>query len=231
MLNDLKNKIDFFIRNKTKFSRKNFIETNKSNLELNKLENLYTFDILSKTIQKNTKKEAHILDIGCKNWFYAKGEYDFFSSFCENIFLDGIEIDPYRLYSNFYSRYEVAKYHTKNLKNTKYIPGNLLNINFKYDYIIWFLPFVTINPHKYWGLPENLFMPEKLLKHAYSLLKPEGKMLIVNQGLKEAQIQKELFEKLNITYESKGLIESKFLKYENDRFAYLCLSSALSFSG
>ena len=82
MLNEIKNSIDFFIRNSTKFSRKNFVEKNSELVERNRQENLYTTDILNKYFRKIEAQELNILDIGCKNWFYAKGEYDFFQSFC-----------------------------------------------------------------------------------------------------------------------------------------------------
>ena len=221
MLKDLKNRFDFFIRNKTKFSRKNFVEKNEKLLFHNYLENLYTYDILEQCLNKQPSDCTKILDIGSKNWFYAKGEYHFFKSFVQNPCLDGVEIDAFRLYSNLYSRYETAKFYTKNLKNTNYIAGDLLSINDTYDYIIWFLPFVTIEPLKYWGLPEKYFMPEKLLYHAFSLLKNGGQMLIVNQGEKEAAVQKQLFEKLNIKYTEKGIVKSCFLEYKNDRYAFV----------
>lgn len=221
MFDDIKNAIDFFIRNNTKFSRKNFVEKNEQNLLRNYLENLYTFDVLSKFFQSNNIPEISVLDIGCKNFFYAQGEHQFFKTFANEVYLDGVELDAYRLYNNLYSRYEVAKFYIKNNNNIKYIPGNLLNLKKQYDYIIWFLPFVKIEPLQYWGLPNKYFMPEKLLAHAYSLLKPNGQMLIVNQGAEEARIQKHLFEKLNIKYTEKGIVKSDFLEYKNDRYAFL----------
>ncbi len=221
MFDDIKNAIDFFIRSNTKFSRKNFVEKNEQNLLRNYLENLYTFDVLSSFFQADNKSEISVLDIGCKNFFYAQGEHQFFKTFANEVYLDGVELDAYRLYSNLYSRYEVAKFYIKNNNNIKYIPDNLLNLKKQYDYIIWFLPFVKIEPLKYWGLPNKYFMPEKLLAHAYSLLKPNGQMLIVNQGVEEALIQKHLFEKLNIKYTEKGIVKSDFLEYKNDRYAFL----------
>jgi len=221
MLQDFKNTIDFFIRNKTKFSRKNFIEKNPELIKRNEKENLYTKDILNQFFKKQEKKNLKILDIGSKNWFYAKGEYDFFNDFCKNFELHGVEIDAYRLYSNFYNRLEVAKFHTKNLKNTKYFPDNLLNIKENYDYIIWFLPFISIKPHVLWGLPKKIFKPEKMFLHAYQLLNKNGQMLIINQGEKEAEIQKELLKKLNIPYQYLGEIKSNFFEYQNKRFGYL----------
>lgn len=221
MFDEIRNNIDFFIRNKTRFSRKNFIETDEDLLSRNIQENLYTTDVLNQVFEKKTSEKTKILDIGSKNWFYAKGEYEFFNSFCKNFEIDGIELDAYRLYSNFFSRYEVAQYHIKELKNTNYIAGNLLDLNKNYDYIIWLLPFITKAPLKAWGLPKRFFCPTKLLKHAYNLLNRNGQMLIVNQGEEEAQIQKSLLEKLNIPHKELGKISSEYFEYKNERYAYL----------
>ncbi len=221
MIENLKNSLDFFLRERLKLSRKNFVEKNEKNLMRNYLENLYTFDILSTSFSTEKKHFARVLDIGSKNWFYAKGEHQFFESFCEDFELDGVEIDAHRLYTNLYSRYETSKFYTKNLPKTTYHCTDLLSINKKYDFIIWFLPFVTMAPLRYWGLPERLFMPKKLLSHAFSLLNEGGEMLIINQGEHEANAQKELFEQLEIKYEEKGIVKSDFLEYKNDRYAFL----------
>lgn len=217
MFDDLRNCFDFYLRNKIRISRKNFVEKNSKLIERNKLENFYTMDILDQAFTKRGEN-LRVLDIGCKNWFYAKGEYDFFKSFCNNFQLDGVELDAFRLYSNFYNRYEVAKFYTKGLENTNYIAGNLLDLSEKYDYIIWFLPFVVYEPHKYWGLPKKYFYPEKLLKHANSLLNENGQMLIVNQGEKEYEIQKHLLNKIGISYKELGEVKSKHFEYQNKRF-------------
>lgn len=221
MFENLKNSIDFFIRNCTKFSRKNFVETKQAEIERNSAQNKYTKEILERYFLKSQKQNLQVLDIGSKNWFYAKGEYDFFSSFSSDFSLDGVEFDAYRLYSNFYSRYEVAKYYIKDLKNTNYIADNLLNLDKKYDYITWFLPFVTYEPHKYWGLPKKHFYPEKLLSHAISLLNDGGQMIIINQGEKEKQIQKEMLEKTDVDFEFLGEIKNEYYAFENKRFGFL----------
>ena len=221
MFEDLKNQIDFFIRNKTRFSRRNFVEKDPQILERNRLENLYIKDLLENSFHKKTQNSLKVLDIGCKNWFYAKGEYNFFNKFCPEIQMDGIEIDAYRLYSNFYSRYEVAKYYISGLKGVKYIAGNLLDLNQKYNYITWFLPFVIEDPHIYWGLPKKYFTPEKMLLHAYSLLEKDGQMLIINQGEEEFELQKELLNKLNIPYKTLGEIFNKYSLYKHKRFGII----------
>ena len=221
MFDDLKNSFDFYIRNKFHFSRKDFVEKNQLLIERNEKENLYIKDVLEKSFKKQNVDVVRVLDIGSKNWFYAKGEYAFFADFAKEIFLDGVEIDAYRLYSNFYNRYEVAKYYTKDLKNINYIAGNLLDIDDKYDYIIWFLPFVLKEPHMMWGLPKKYFYPEKLLAHAVTLLKEKGQMLIVNQGEYEAQVQKELLEKLDILYSDLEEISSEYFQYKHKRYGVL----------
>ncbi len=221
MFKDLKNNLDFFIRNNTKFSRKNYIERNKSEIERNIAQNKYTKEVLDRYFLKSQKSNLQVLDIGCKNWFYAKGEHDFFSDFSSDFTLDGVELDAYRLYSNFYSRYEVAKYHIKDLKNANYIIGNLVDINKKYDYIIWFLPFVTIKPLEIWGLPKRYFCPEKLLNHAFLLLNDGGQMLIINQGENEKQIQKQMLENLNVDFEFLGEVKNEYYNFKNKRFGFL----------
>lgn len=240
---DLKNKIDFFIRSSLKFSRKNYFEENESKegifklLEVveretflfgkynlfylknnstvqNYLENLYKLDLLDKYLNIEFRNELSILDIGCKNCFYARGLYYFFKKYCNEVSFSGIEIDFNRLYSNLFSRYEVAKFYVKDIVNAKLISGDLLNHNEKYDYITWFLPFVFEYPHLKWGLPLKHFSPEKMLEHAYSLLNNDGIIFVLNQGVDEYNRQKQLCELLNIHYVDIGEIISVFIEYE-----------------
>lgn len=267
-LDNLKNNIDFFLRQRLTFSRKNYSERNESkeglfdgkvaerekflleNYDLqilksnstrqNYLENLYLIDILDKYLALNCPppeflelvprfeiqtspsrgeelhKKCKILDIGCKNWSYAKGEYAFFKKHYENLQLDGIELDANRLYSNFFSRKEVAKFYTKGL-NANYIEGDFLKYNKEYDFIIWILPFVVESPLIKWGLPLRYFQPEEMLKKAYDTLKTGGSMLIFNQGQVEHEAQIELCEKLNISYTTFGEVKNDFMNYNIER--------------
>ena len=72
-------------------------------------------------------------------------------------------------------------------------------MNTKYDYITWFLPFISIKPLQYWGLPKKYFCPDELLSHAFSLLNDNGQMLIINQGEIEEKVQEDLLKKLGMT--------------------------------
>ena len=221
MFEFLKNEIDFFIRSKTKFSRKNFVEKSPTIINFIEKENTYIYKILDKFFEKRNLPSTRILDIGSKNWSYAQAQHKYFSNFCNNFLMDGVEIDAHRLYPNFYSRFEASKFYTKGLENTNYICANILDINQKYDYITWFLPFITQYPLKKWGLPKRFFQPEKLLLHAYNLLEQNGQMLIINQGENEANIQKELLEKLNIKYKFLGEITIENSPYPQKRYGYI----------
>lgn len=253
-LDNLKNNIDFFLRQRLAFSKKNYSEENenkeglfegviaerekflvekydlenlKSNsTRLNYCENLYLIDILDEHLAPNFStfrplERSTVLDIGCKNWSYAKGEYAFFKKYCKNVQMDGIELDANRLYSNFFSRKEVAKFYINGLKNVNYIEGDFLNHEGKYDFIIWILPFVVESPLVKWGLPLRYFKPEEMLKKAYDSLKEGGSMLIFNQGQIEHEAQIELCKKLNIFYTTFGEVKSDFLPYNIERHLIL----------
>lgn len=186
---------------------------------INYLENLYIIDLLEKNLDIDSPKNSfHVLDIGSKNWSYVSGEYYFFKYRNKNLYLDGIELDAYRLYSDFYSRYDYARHYTGNLENTRYIIGNLLEHRDKYDYITWFLPFITKKPLLHWGLPLKYYKPEEMLTHAYNLLNPGGQMILVNQGESEYLIQKELLKSLNIPHRDIGIFNSVFNVYKQERF-------------
>lgn len=240
---DVKNNLDFYLREKFCFSKKNYSESNESkdeifrSLELierekflfdkfnlsdlksnstkeNYLLNIYTLDLLDKYLPVKSKNNLSVLDIGCKNWFYVQAEHAFFKKYSKNLNLHGIELDANRLYSNFYSRAEVAKFYMKNLSDVKYIHGDFLKYNGNYDYIIWILPFVVQEPLLKWGLPGRYFQPESMLEHAYNVLNPDGKIFIINQGEIEYEMQKTLCEKLNIKFVQIGEIKSVFYNYK-----------------
>ncbi|MEI7474879.1 MAG: hypothetical protein WCK67_08880 [bacterium] len=254
IFHNLKNKFDYYLRQKLKFKRGFFplenevkndlfkvcpkenkaqeeeqriyerykLDNLKNNCTIrNYLENLYIIELLESVFNlKETDKNISILDIGSKNWFYAQGEYQFFKHnyIKKEIKLTGVEIDAYRVYSSLFSRFDSAIKNIDGLENVEYIADNLLNINKKYDYITWFFPFVIKEPLLHWGLPMTLFKPQELLLHAYSLLNKNGQMLIMNQGEKEYQIQKNLLSKNKITFIEYGEFQSDFIQHEHQRY-------------
>ncbi len=220
MFQNFKNSFDFFIRQNTRFSRKNYVPS-KREVEQSAIENLWMLDILKKYLPVLKCENLAVLDIGSKNWSYVSAQHAFFKNHAKNFTLTGIELDAYRLYPNFYSRFEAAKFYIKDLSGTSYIAGNLLDLNQKFDVIAWFLPFLSEHPHKSWGLPMKYFNPQALFLHAYSLLNPQGVMFIINQGEEEYKIQQNLLQKLGISYTQIGEIQSEFRPYKLKRFATL----------
>lgn len=244
---NIKNSIDFFLRNKFPFSRKYYNEKNEDKNSIfiseevktradyliekyglnqlynnttvsNFLENLDLISVLDKYCEARTNEEISVLDIGCKNWSYAQAEMKYFAEYSNKLTLKGIEIDPNRLYTNLFSRYEVSKFYTRGLENTEYIKGDFLKLNEKFNYIIWILPFVLESPQIDWGLPSRFFKPMKMLKHAYNSLKPNGKLFIINQGEAEYCAQKVLYEHLGLTFEDKGEIFTEISPYKHKRY-------------
>ncbi len=218
MFDNLKNTIDFYIREKTKFSRKNFVEKNKKMLLRADKENEFFLDLFKKYFKQQQKESIKVLDIGSKNFYYIKSMHNFFSSFSNNFQIDGVEIDAYRLYLNFYSRFEAAKFYIKEYDNVNYIPDDLMNINEKYDYITWFLPFLYKKTQSYWGLPNKFFKPKEMLKHAYSLLNPCGEMLVMNQTKDEYDKQISLYEELGYDYLALNEVENNYFECDYPRF-------------
>lgn len=257
-IENLRNRIDFYLRRRIRFSRRNYYVSPESkdglfdddveacscerylyekyNLEflkssttrMNYLENLYTIELFDRYLFPEEKDKLEVLDIGAKNWFYAGGEYFFFRHFCRSLKLDGVEIDAYRLYTSLYSRYEVAKFYSRGIAGAEYIAGNLLDINREYDYIIWFLPFVLEYPLMKWGLPLDEFRPVELFEHAYSLLKNGGMMFVVNQDVEEYEAQQVIYRHAGVEYKLLGKIESCFLEYKYDRYASVVVRNLYS---
>ena len=251
---NIKNNLDFYIRQKMRFTRKGFcpeheskgklfdankakefaIQKEKEYLEKynlhnlkndsskrNYLENLYIIELLEKYIDvNNSKNSIKILDIGSRNWFYATGQHNFFKykNWEKEIFLTGIELDAFRVYSSFYSRYDSAMYNIRNLENTRYIAGDFLEHFEKYDYMCCFFPFVIQEPLIHWGLPLKHFKPADIFEHAYKHLNNDGKMLILNQGEEEYLVQQTILKELGIVFEPRGEFESVFLEQEHKIF-------------
>lgn len=239
---NIKNNLDFFLREKFAFSRKNYSEPNESKENLfnkdwlyerenylldkydltelkssstveNYLQNLDLINLFDKYINIEFKDNLNVLDLGCKNWFNAPADYLFLKKQCKKLNLDGIELDSNRLYSNFFSRREAAKFYTRNIKGARYVHANFLDTRNIYDYIIWVLPFVVKDPLIKWGLPQKYFQPQKMLLHAYNSINTGGKIFIFNQGEAEFQVQKELCDTNNLPYTAIGCVENDFYTY------------------
>lgn len=190
-------------------------------------ENLYILKLLEDIltdINVDTKKDPlEILDIGSKNFSYAPAIHHYFKHFNATqiqVKLDGIEIDPYRVLADLHSRHDYAQYYIRNLPQTEYIAGNLLDhTKNNYDIITWFLPFIIEEPLINWGLPIKYFRPKEMLKHAYKILRHRGIILLVNQGETEKEAQIKLIKELNLPYvEFEESYTNSFSPYKIKRY-------------
>lgn len=249
-LSNIKNELDFFLKNTLKFSKNNYTENLRSEKQfyfqdeqketenyllkkypLNEyknsintktyIQNIYMLSILDQYFPQENHESIKILDLGAKNFVYLFALASFFSQQATDIKIKGIEIDANKLDANFYSRKEIANYYTAKVKNAEYVCEDFLNNQEKFDIIIWILPFLFKNPLLKWGLPLKFFCPEKMLTHAYESLDANGKIFIINQGEDEYLEQIRLCNNFGIKYELLGEIKSIFNPFEKQFFGLI----------
>lgn len=164
------------------------------------------------------KGKISAVDVGSKNFFYAFFIHSFLRRNGKIHFFSGVEIDAFRVYDDFHSRYDYALSYIKDLDNTSYLPIDFLNYKQKVNIIFMFLPFVYKEPLLKWGLPIDFYQPEKIMKHAYSLLEEGGVWIITNQGMDEARKQQEILHSLSIPFKDIGEFCSPFYRYPISHF-------------
>lgn len=183
-------------------------------------ENLYILDLLDRYL---SSVPIHYpgLDIGCRNFSHLPALHTFSQHPWH-----GVELDAHARYWNGYTRHAYGQWMASQYKECRYIADSLLNIEGRYSFIYWVLPFVSPAPLAYWGLPARFFQPEDLLQKAWNLLDTEGIMLIINQGGTEAETQKALFEKVAIKAQSIGEISSLFSPFQIKRYGWIIEKSS-----
>lgn len=135
------------------------------------------------------------LDIGSKNFDYAYA----FRAVQEkggsgHAPLTGIELDGYRVYRDWHSRYDYAMYHAGRTRST-YIVGDALEEKLPVARIVTLLfPFVFAEPLLLWGLSPRAYRPQNLYERALTLTEPGGMLLITNQGEWEAEESRKLLQ-------------------------------------
>jgi SAM-dependent methyltransferase len=209
------------------YSLKGFHEKSS---RLRYVETLSYLDFIEQLLPPEQGDSSHSvcrwLDVGVKNWAYVDALYGVLKRRYGEFFLTGIEIDPYRIYSDLYSRWDYAQTYIRELSNTCYLVGDVMEHQEQYDIISSFLPFVFIEPCLSWGLPKRLFIPEDYLRHLIELLKPGGLLLIINQGEDESMEQERLFKFLHSDYPSLqvrqvGVFSETFMLYKFPRYGWV----------
>lgn len=196
------------------------------------LETLTCLDALERLLPADTPafqaKPLCWLDVGCKNWSTVEALYRYGQRHTPGqLILDGIELDAYRMYTNFHSRADYAHTFIRHLPDTTYRIGNVMSVSEPYDVMTWFLPFVFPEPCLAWGLPLSDFTPQALLNHVISLLNPGGTLVIVNQGRDEAEEQRRLLDAAKNHHPGLVILPvvalpPSFLPLKHSRFGWVC---------
>jgi len=182
-------------------------------------ESLYVLDVLDRYAGPPPDRSQPSLDIGCKNGGYLPGLRAWSSGPW-----DGVELDAYRRYWTMTTRRAHGEFVARSLPGCRYLAGNLLDICGAYGFITWFLPFLHAAPLREWGLPDRFLLPQRLFDHAWSLLAPGGRLLVINQGEAEAERQARLFQQARIAARALGRVESPLSPFQRPRYGFLAVS-------
>ncbi len=188
-------------------------------------ENLYYLELLERALNSNTvglPSQVVAADIGPSHWFYVQALYALLKWWrCaegRQVTLTGYEADAYRVYTDFYSRYDHALAHLRGLPGARYLPQRFEAQPATFDLITVLFPFVFARDHLEWGLPRNLFSPSRLLADAWHSLKPGGVLVIVNQGQDEHETQRQMMIESGIQPSTAFRFESLLFQYDLPRF-------------
>jgi SAM-dependent methyltransferase len=183
--------------------------------------NLYMLEILEETLPAHLpfwqQRVLRILDVGAGAWSYAPAIYQFFryahSEAPRKVYLTGVELDPYRIDDDGYSRVDYAlSYIDPIASQCRYLIQDIGDYKpeLPYHVILQFLPLVLETAHLFWGLPLKYYHPQASLQHLLELLAPEGAMVIANEIPAEFEYQLKLWQAEKVTPYLEGAFYSRF---------------------
>lgn len=178
-------------------------------------ESLYVLDVLSRVLPQ-ALPPGRALDVGSKNGTYFSGLVT-----AQPREWDLVELDAHRRYAWGATRRAHGERMVRGLPGSRFIAGDVRALTGSYAVVTWFLPFLHQAPLDAWGLPRNQLAPEALLRHVHARLVPGGVLLIVNQGDKEAALQRALFERVGLEARSLGQVRSALSPFTRERFGWL----------
>ena len=150
------------------------------------LENYEYLDLLDQTKEKFDWQPEHgkeLVDVGSLNFYYAPT----LNAFLHPRKLQGIELEGYRIYTNFYCRFDYAQCYIRAFANTSYTVMDFCDYTGSVDGITCFYPFVKPEPLVAWRLPLKVFQPQRLFEQMMRCIRTEGFVLMMNHGEDEAR--------------------------------------------
>lgn len=162
------------------------------------------------------KDQLRILDVGSARWPYAPALYQFFSQAYtqspRQIYMTGIEVDPYRVDTEGYSYVDYALSYIDPIASfARYLNQDILHYTPQepYDVVTAFNPYVEQDEHLMGGLPLEYFQPEALGKHiAQDLLSDAGAVLMTQTQEPHFFKQREILKQLDLESVLNGRFES-----------------------
>jgi hypothetical protein len=181
------------------------------------LGNLYMLDILDSFLPF---AKGPALDVGSGRWWYLPA----LKAFCPSHWT-GVELPAKQRAKRFDNWLAHAQFMSKAYSKVDYRAQCLTEQKNQFQFITWFLPYLTIDPLLSAGIPEYHFDPAGLFRSVWKLLESDGLLFIVNQGLAEATLQAQLFEFEEIYADSLGLLDSPFKAFHYPRYGWLLFKS------
>jgi hypothetical protein len=129
-----------------------------------------------------------LCDVGCANFWYAEALQAFFRPSA----MVGVEVEGYRLYRDGHTRVDYAGGYLARVPNAKFLIADYRQCVLPADLITAWFPFVTARSILAWRLPLQLLDPARLFERVRANLRPDGLVVMVNHGPREAQLASEL---------------------------------------
>jgi hypothetical protein len=193
-------------------------------------ENLFYLEMLARaldSIPAELPSTMRAADVGPSHWFYVQAlshllQYWRHPETPRQVRLEAFETDPYRVYTDLYSRMDHALAHIRGAGGVSYHPSGLTRQTGAYQVVGMLFPFVFLKDHLEWGLPRQHFDPQRLLTSAWDSLAPGGILLIANQGEAEHAEQQRLLEGCGIPITTGFRHDSLMFAYRLPRYMLVC---------
>jgi SAM-dependent methyltransferase len=207
-----------------------------------KLESLYQLDQIATLLQTHPIPQGetcHWVDVGSKNGTTLGACVAVAAQLGEKVQITGLELDTFRYYLDGYTRGDYGRGLVKSFAETPalnalgtldFVEADVNNYAQTHpataDVVSCFLPFVLAKEHTAWGLPKQDFNPHAFFKSVWSLLKPNGVLLISNLSEDEVHAQRQCLDALEAdSPEGQGMlrhiealeIETRFMKCSEER--------------
>jgi hypothetical protein len=186
-LKDLKNSVDFFLRNQLSWGR--HLDTTtpidpkaaKFQSEVQEFLKLFNWpDALGWLKLPLAGRSLRVADIGTRTFVTAPVFERLFGDFALPTEIRGFEIDANRRFINFRRRADYGRYYAQQVKSGFFHPDDFMKWNQPLDVAFLLHPFVTPEPHLSWGLPLKSFKPRELFDHTRNLPSASGGLLVLS---------------------------------------------------